>query len=101
MCETLAGLKQAAVDVVALFEPALAPPGRLAQVLRDAGAIEKMMATVASLAAAHMAGTAPRSTARRQAARDLAHASGTSIGEATMVTITDLSPDSITEIPHF
>jgi hypothetical protein len=83
MCETLAELKQAATAVVALFEPALVPRGRLPQVLTDAGAIEKMMATVASLAAAHMASTGPRSTAVRQAARDLAHASGTSISEAT------------------
>ncbi|MGA3219608.1 MAG: hypothetical protein ABSE77_11150, partial [Acidimicrobiales bacterium] len=53
-------------------------------VIRDnAGAVEKMMATLASLAAAHMAATGPKSTAGRQAAPDLARASGTSIGEAT------------------
>ena len=58
------------------------PPGQLAQVLRDAGAIEKMMATVACLAAARMARSGPAATAGRQAGRDLAQASGTSLLEA-------------------
>ncbi len=83
MCKTLAELKQTATTMVALFDAALVPADRLARVVQDAGAIEKMMATLASLAAAHMAGTGPRATAGRQAARDLARASGTSIGEAT------------------
>ena len=48
----------------------------------DAGAIEKMMATIAALAAARLAGCGPAATAPRQAARDLAQASGTSLGEA-------------------
>jgi hypothetical protein len=83
MCETLAELKQATAALTALFDPALVPRSHLPQVVRDAGAVEKMMATLASLAAAQMAGAGPKSTAGRQAARDLAHASGTSIGEAT------------------
>ena len=74
MSETLAGLKQAATTIVALFDPTLVPPGQLAQVVEDAGAVEKLMATLASLAAAHMAATGPKSSAGRQAARDLARA---------------------------
>ncbi len=82
MCQTLSELRQAAASLARRFDPALVPPGQLAQVLRDAGAIEKMMATVACLAAARMAGSGPAATAGRQAARDLAQASGTSLFEA-------------------
>ena len=82
MCQTLSELGQAAASLARRFDPALVPPGQLAQVLRDAGAIEKMMATVAALAAARMARSGPAATAGRQAARDLAQASGTSLLEA-------------------
>jgi hypothetical protein len=83
MCETLAELRQAAGALVARLDLALVAPGQLGRVVGDAGAIEKMMATLASLAAARMAGAGPRSTAGRQAARDLAHATGTSLNDAT------------------
>ena len=49
------GAEEAAAALAERFDPALVPPGQLAQVLRDAGAIEKMMANIASLAAARMA----------------------------------------------
>ncbi len=82
MCQTLAELRQAATALAAHFDPALVAPGQLAQVLRDAGAIEKMMAAVASLTAARMAASGSATTAARQAVRELAHASGTSLFEA-------------------
>lgn len=82
MCHTLAELRQAAACLAGRFDPALVAPPQLAQVLRDAGAIEKMMAAVASLTAARMAATGPTATAARQAVRDLAHASGTSLFDA-------------------
>jgi hypothetical protein len=82
MCQTLSELRQAAARLAQRFDPALVPPAQLAQVLRDAGAIEKMMATVASLVAARLARSGPAATAGRQAARDLAQASGTSLVEA-------------------
>jgi hypothetical protein len=82
MCQTLAELRRAASCLAERFDPALVATGQLAQVLRDAGAIEKMMATVASLTAARMATSGPAATATRQAVRELAHASGTSLFEA-------------------
>ena len=82
MCQTLSELRQAAASLAQRFDPSLVPPGQLAPVLGDAGAIEKMMATVAALAAARMARSGPAATAGRQAARDLAQASGTSLLEA-------------------
>ena len=82
MCQTLSELRVAVAALAQRFDPALVPPGQLAQVLRDAGAIEKMMATVACLVAARLARSGPAATAPRQAARDLAHASGTSLLEA-------------------
>jgi hypothetical protein len=82
MCQTLAELRRAAACLAGRFDPALVRPDQLAQVLRDAGAIEKMMATVASLTAARMAATGPTATAARQAVRELAHASGTSLFDA-------------------
>ncbi len=60
MCQTLSELGQAAARLAQRFDHSLVPPGQLAQVLGDAGAIEKMMATVASLAAAGMARRGPR-----------------------------------------
>jgi hypothetical protein len=83
MCDTLAGLRACAKAQLTRFDPALVPLGDLAQVVRDAGAVEKMMATWGGLAAAHMAGRGPKVTGRRQAVRDLAQASGTSLGEAS------------------
>ena len=82
MCQTLAELRQAAAGLAERFDAALVAPGQLSQVLCDAGAVEKMMATIAALAAARLAACGPPATAPRQAARDLAHASGTSLGEA-------------------
>ena len=58
MCETLAELKQACSAFAARFDAALVPPGQLAQVLADAGTIEKLFANIAALSAARMAGGA-------------------------------------------
>ena len=82
MCQSLAELRQAVARLAGGFDPAVVPPGQLAQVLCDAGAIEKMMATVAALTASRLATCGPPATAARQAARDLARASGTSLSEA-------------------
>jgi len=82
MCRTLAELRQAAAGVAEKFDAGLVAPGQLAEVLRDAGAIEKIMATIVSLAAARMASCGPAATAGRQAVRGLAQASGTSLTEA-------------------
>jgi len=82
MCRTLAELKQASQNFMSGFDAALVPPAQLAQILEDAGAIEKMMATLTSIVAARMSTIGRPSTAFRQAARQLAHASGTSLGQA-------------------
>jgi hypothetical protein len=82
MCLTLAELRQAVVALAERFDPALVPPGQLAQVVGDAGAIEKTMAHVAVRAAARMASCGPVAVAPRQAVRELAQASGTSLSEA-------------------
>ena len=82
MCQTLSELRVAVAALAQRFDPALVPPAQLAQVVGDAGAIEKMMATIASLAAARLARCGPAATAPRQAARELAQASGTSLLEA-------------------
>ncbi len=82
MCGTLSELRQAAAGLARGFDPALVPPGQLAQALADAGAVEKMMATIAALVAARLATCGPPATAARQAVRDLAQASGTSLSEA-------------------
>ena len=75
MCETLAELRQAAGALVARFDAALVAPGQLGRVVGDAGAIEKMMATLASLAGQCAAPSTPPH-------RDLAHATGTSLNDA-------------------
>jgi hypothetical protein len=91
MGPTLAELKQAMADYSRCFDAALVAPGLLPQALSDAGAIERMAATISSMVAARMAdgtgasgGGSPsgRATAERQAAAALARASGTSMGEA-------------------
>jgi hypothetical protein len=82
MCLTLGELKTACAAFTEHFDAALVAPAQLRQVLDDAGAIEKMMATVASLTAARMAATGPTATAPRRAAHELARASGTSVGQA-------------------
>jgi hypothetical protein len=70
----------------ARFDAALVPPERLAAVVADACAIEKMAATVCALAAARTAGGGggPAQVALnvQRAADALAKASGTSVGEA-------------------
>ena len=82
MCQTLSELRVAVAALAQRFDPALVPPAQLAQVVGHAGAIEKMMATIASLAAARLARCGPAATGPRQAARELAQASGTSLLEA-------------------
>ena len=82
MCQTLSEIRAAAAALAERFDPGLVAPAQLAQVLRDAGAIEKMMATISSLAAARLARAGPPATAPRQAVRELAQASGTSLLEA-------------------
>jgi hypothetical protein len=78
MCETLAELKQAVSAFAARFDAALVPPAQLAQVLADAGTLEKMFAHIAAACAARMAGGG----SLREAVTGLARASGTSLAEA-------------------
>jgi len=82
MCQTVSELRQAATHLSQGYDPGLVRPAQLAQVLRDAGVVAKMMASIQSLTAARMAAIGPTSTGPRQAARELAHASGTSLFEA-------------------
>jgi len=98
MCGTLVELEQAMSVYCAGFDAALVPPAELAQVVRSAGAIEKMAATISSLVAARMAtgagqpnnggegksgkGHGAAKTSARQAAETLARATGTSMGQA-------------------
>jgi hypothetical protein len=78
MCGTLAGLKQAGSGFAARFDAALVAPAQLAQVLSDAGTLEKMFAHIAAACAARMAGGG----SVREAVTGLARASGTSLAEA-------------------
>ena len=82
MCLRLADIRAALSVLAASFDPARLTPADLRAALGDAGAIEKAASAMAALAAARMAAVGPRATARRQAARELAHASGTSLAEA-------------------
>jgi hypothetical protein len=82
MRSTLSDIKGATAALLAGFDAAAVPTAALNQVLRDAGAVEKMMATLAAMAAAALADRGPK-TSNRQAVRDLARASGTSLGEAS------------------
>ncbi|HXW82013.1 MAG TPA: hypothetical protein VEJ84_21125 [Acidimicrobiales bacterium] len=78
MCERLAELRSAAACLLARFDPTLVAADDLPRIIRDAGALEKMMATLSSLAAARLAEVGHS----RDAARHLAQATGTSLGEA-------------------
>ena len=65
------------------FDPAVVPLCELAEMIQNACDIGKMMTTAATLGAEHRAATGPGSTATRRAIRELAHAAGTSLGEAS------------------
>ena len=83
MCVTLGELKRAAADWCARFDPAVVPIGQLAEMIQNACDIGKMMTAAATLGAEHRAATGPGATATRRAIRELAHAGGTSLGEAS------------------
>jgi len=78
MCETLAAPKQAGSAFAARFDAATVPRGGLAQVLSDAGTLEKIFANIAAVCAARKAGAG----SVREAASGLTRASGTSVAEA-------------------
>ncbi len=59
MCITLGELKRAAADWCARFDPAVVPIGQLAEMIKDACDIRKMMTTGATLSAEHRAATGP------------------------------------------
>ena len=59
---TLAELRQAMSAYTAAFDAAVVPPGRLGELLSDAGAIERMASTLSCLVAARLAGGAVRGT---------------------------------------
>jgi hypothetical protein len=83
MCMTLGELKQAAAGWMAAFNPSVVPLGDLTQIIQDACEIGKMMAAAASIGAEHRAAVGPGSTSERRTIRELAHASGTSLGDAS------------------
>jgi hypothetical protein len=80
MCGTLAGLKRAVWAFAVRFDAALVPPAQLAQVLSEAGMLEKVFANIAAECAAHMACAGGGSL--REAVSGLARASGTSLSGA-------------------
>ncbi len=70
-------------EYAADFDPAVVCPGRAGQVVAQAAAIEKMAATVKSLAAAWMAkGHDGRAEGSRSPSHELARRTGTSLGAA-------------------
>ena len=88
---TLAELRHAMSAYAAAFDAAVVPPGRLGELLSDAGAIEMMASTLSCLVAARLAGgavpgnkpgLAGRAGSARAAAQALARSAGTSLGEA-------------------
>ena len=85
MCQGLSELRQAMAAYAAAFDAALVPPAALADLLSDAGAIERTASAISSMAAARMAagggGRCPGAPARR-VAEALARASGTSLTDA-------------------
>ena len=87
MCLRLGELRKAFADYAASFDAATVAPAELASALSDAGAVEKMAATIGSLLAARMArgaglGNVASSQAERLAVQSLARASGISQPEA-------------------
>jgi hypothetical protein len=95
MALALAELKAAMSTYTAGFDADLVAPGRLKELLGDAGAIERMAATVSALVAARLArgavdrdrpGSAGRAGSAKAAALSLAQATGTSLGEARRAT---------------
>ncbi len=77
MCGTLAGLKQACSAFALRFDAALVPPAQLAEVLAEAGTLEKIFANIAATSAAQIARRGGGSV--REAVSGLARASGTSL----------------------
>ena len=80
---TLVEVRAALERLAAGFDPGLLPAEACARAVADAAAIEKMAATVKSLASAHVAKTDRwRRKGARSAAHDLARSTGTSVREA-------------------
>src|SRR5579875_3100954 len=88
MCYEIAQLYQSVASYAARFDAALVAPEELGQVVYYAGRIEKLAGHIASFAAARLAGGAgndgpgPRHDLARQAAEQLARATGTTLGTA-------------------
>jgi len=86
MCHSLDELRKAMKAYAAAFDAALVPPGELARVVEQAGQVEKMAFTVASLAAARIAGGAGlpigAKLSQRRAAEVLAKSQGSSLKAA-------------------
>ncbi|HUB71551.1 MAG TPA: hypothetical protein VL984_14115 [Acidimicrobiales bacterium] len=82
MCRGLSAIKKAMSHYASNFDPSVVAPADLALIVEAAGAIEKMAATIASLAAARMAHFGHKATALRLATETLAKASGTSFERA-------------------
>ena len=82
MCQELSAARVAFVGLARDFDAEAVAPEDLAQALEHLGAIEKTAAVLASVVAARMATLGKRESARKQAVRSLAKASGTSVKEA-------------------
>lgn len=82
MCLELGATRVAFVRLASNFDADALAPEDLAQALEHLGAIEKTAAVLASVVAARMATLGKRESARKQAVRRLAKASGTSMNEA-------------------
>ena len=82
MCLTLGELRQAMSNYMSNFDAALVVPSELPAIIQAAGTIEKMAATLASLAAARLAGNGKTAGSLRLATEHLAKASGSSFERA-------------------
>ncbi len=83
VCDLLVDLRESVRRYAAGFDASLLSGADASSVVDVAGAIERMAATVKSLAAARSAETGVwRSTGDRSAAHHLARSTGTSVGQA-------------------
>jgi hypothetical protein len=99
VCERLAELREAVAGYAARFDPSLLTGADAAQVIKDAAAIENMVATIKALAATWVADTGVwRYSGDRSAAHHLARASGTSVGAAVEAIDTARRLDTLPDV---
>ena len=99
MCDRLAELEDAMRRYAADFDAALLSAEQAATAVAGAAAIERMAATVKSLAAARLADTgAWKASGDRSAAHALARTTGTSVGQASEVIATARRLEDLNEV---